>query len=260
MFKYVASIFCAVVLLSNDSFSQFDNYSIENFFIEEGFPVIRIQDINQDQDGVMWFCSEKQLHSFNGSQFNLELEFSNSDFSVNKIFFDNNGYKWLIDFIKVSSYNINSIIGNIKIYDTKNEEVDVTSYLGIEKLKIKQVYQSNSGKLTLKVQDKYFIFDKSSKELVFPKGTVSLAFTNDNYALLNRANSSFLYNLVTKEIIQEFGEVLSYKAREYMGSLFIRFSTEELHSYDIKNQKQKFISDQILRLDNLFTDYIFDNT
>jgi len=249
-----------ILLLPLGLSSQVNNYRIENFFIEEGFPVIRVLDINQDQEGIIWFCSEKQLHSFNGSQFNLKLEFSNSDFFLSKILFDNNGNKWLLDLNRTNSYSFHSIVNEIKIFDKNNKELNFEEYLGLGDIKVDRLYQSSSGIISFKVGKRFYSFDKTKKELILPEETISLVFCNDEQAIINNPEGAFVINLATNEILHEFKDLFAYKVRDHEGKFYLQFVNGSLYSYNIESNQSELISTSILKINDLFSDFLFDKS
>jgi len=248
------------VFLPIFSGAQNNNYSLENFFIEEGFPVTRINNINQDKNGIMWFCSEKQIHSFNGSNFKLELEFNNTDFSPNVILFDNRGNKWLFQLKQRSSTSYHSIITNMKIFDEKNQELDIDKYTGIENLLVEKFIQNKDGIIYLKFEDQFYAFDKEPIKLNLPETTKSLIFINDKYAIINKEKGGCAIDVNSNKVIYEFPNALIYKARTNKEKIYLRYSNGELHSFIPESKEFKLISKSVLRITDNFSDYRFDQS
>lgn len=253
-------VIICIVLFPFRTFTQIDNHSIENFFIEEGFPIIRILHINQDKDGLMWFCSENQLYSYNGSQFNLELEFSNSDFALGKILFDNNGNKWLLDVSQPAYYAFHWKINKIKIFDANNKPIDPNKYIGSDFNNIAKIYQNSKGVIIYKIGKEYFRFDQSKTKLSLPEETNSIVYSNDKIALINHSTGASIINLKTHKSLIDYTNVRTYKVREHNGKIYIRFSNGEFHSFDLAKQKSQLISQSILKINKTYSDFFFDNS
>jgi len=90
----VLSVIIALIILSSNLSAQ--EYPVKIYNIKNGLPFQEIFQIDQDQDGLMWFSGRSSLINYNGSEWStIQYPEGNASFHYNKLYFDDNGDIWL---------------------------------------------------------------------------------------------------------------------------------------------------------------------
>ncbi len=248
-----------IVFNSPSSYSQGNNYTFENFFIKEGFPVTRVLSINQDKEGLIWLCSESQIYSFDGSQFKLEIEFNKANFFPYRILFDNNGNKWLIEIIKPSANPKYARVNNVKIFNENNEELDLKKYLNLDKEKILRVYQNENGIISFKSEDGFYYFNQETKRHRLPINTKEFIYSTDEITFINTNTKGLLIDKETLEVLERFDQKM-LRIKSHENDFYIQFENEKFYKYNQNSKALELISENALAFNNEYNEYLFDDS
>ena len=257
-FHWVWLFMLNFLLFPINSNSQIKNYSVENLFVDEGFPVIRIFNISQDNDGLIWICSERKLHTFNGSQFELKLDFTKINFYPKRVYFDNNGNKWLQEFSKLVASRYNTSLERVKIFNKANQEIDVEEYIGFDGASINKLDQKANGEIIIQNGKSFYSFDKKISNLDLPKGTKSYAYSDNEIYLINNEKGSIVLDQKNKNTLYSFDNLKAYKVRLYKDVIYILFTDGSFRMYDKTTNQGSLISNSLLNHE-LLSDFLFDS-
>jgi len=240
--------------------AQSEDYQIENFFIDEGLPVTRIRSINQDNNGLIWISSERQLYSFNGSQFDLQLEYDEINFYPEKLFIDNNGNKWLIEVLLTTVESYKDDVINIKIIDNNNNEMDISKYLNLDKTKIYSIYQNSQGVILFRNENSFYSFDTKPKEVELPKITHRFLYDDENFQVISSENEGFLIDKTTNELIKLLDSTGIYNVKKHKGLLYLYSVDGSFYIFNPVTKDLNLLSNKILKHDvSLIFDFILDD-
>jgi len=235
-FKLLLTIFVLFSIVIN---AQEDDFEVENFFIDEGLPNTRVKAINQDESGLIWLCLSNQLYTFNGSQFEFQLDFKNNN--PEALLFDNNGNKWIYQVSPLVAEPWNTKIKETKIYDKNNQEIDLEEYLGINDPKIDRLYQGKEGIISIQIGSTFYAFDKKVERLNFPEDINKNCYISKNLAVITKKSSSYIFDRNTNEIIHHFKDINCVKGKYYNELIYLYFSNGVIQSFDPDTKSLKMI-------------------
>lgn len=105
--------FLLLILMGTNTFLYGQNYYFKNLTTEDGLPSNEVYSVTSDKDGYLWFCTDKGVAKYDGTNFkifNLSNGLNSSVvFSLNE---DSKGKKWLTQFGMVVQF-----IHNDSIFD-----------------------------------------------------------------------------------------------------------------------------------------------
>lgn len=221
--------------------SQNVSYSTENFFINEGLPVIRIYDIVQDQKGLLWVCTETGLFSFNGNEFELKLDFGEINYYPSNIFFDSNKNIWLVKYKNPnSSITLKSLV-DLKIYSEEFEPLELENYASDIVLSSNKVVQNKEGTIFYESFGKAYSFDTIQYELHLPVYVQYFLFKDENYTVVNDSTDIVILNSKTDKIEHRIKNRAASYVEEYKNGIIMHLSKGEFLTYN-KKDKEVFLS------------------
>lgn len=226
------------------------SYSVENFFINEGLPVIRIYDITQDREGQIWLCTETGLFSFNGIEFEMKLDFGELNYFPNNILFDNNDKVWLINYKHSYSRNANNQVLGLQIYSKEFENVDPKTYVGEPIINATNLDQNENGILFFQDRLDTFAFDTTLTRLPKQKPAQNYIYIDDQIKIQRDSVQTKILNTKSDLVIGTFENQSDYYLQRINDKLFFQHYNGELTIYDYKNE-------QIESISNTFDNSIF---
>ncbi len=242
--KKMVLIILSVFFLMNttsDIFSQNVSYSTENFFINDGLPVIRIYDIIQDQKGLIWICTDTGLFSFNGNEFELKLDFGEINYYPSNIFFDSNKNIWLVKYkYPNSSITLKSLV-DLKIYSEEFKPLELEYYASDIVLNSNKVVQNKEGTIFYESFGKAYSFDTIQHELHLPVYVQYFLFKDENYTVVNDSTDVVILNSKTDKIEHRIKNRAASYVEEYKNGIIMHLSKGEFLTYN-KKDKEVFLS------------------
>lgn len=223
------------------SYAQESNiiYSVENFFINEGLPVIRIYDINQDHQGLIWICTETGLYSFNGTDFEIQVDFGKINYYPNKLLFDNNQNLWLLKHKFLTSSEIRKDLSDLKVFSKELNEINLSSYINDSIKKSNNIYQSEDGNIICHLGQKIYEFDTILREIKLPIESNNFIHKNKDYIIVNDTSDAIILSRKSGQEVYRYKEKLLTKAIETGEDLLLQFSTGETTFFNEKRKNEK---------------------
>lgn len=217
-------------------------YSVENFFINEGLPVIRIYDTAQDQDGQIWLCTETGLFSFNGTEFELKIDFGEINYYPNNILFDNNNNIWLNNYNHSYSTIKEKQLLKFQIYSPELKKIDKQTYLGETVLRAKTVNQNDSGIIYFQDNNGAYEFDTTMVRLPMQKSKDSFLYIDNEFKVERDSVETKILDSKSEKIIYSFKHQSNYYLQRVKDKLLFHHSTGALSIYDSEKGKLKILS------------------
>lgn len=243
MIVSLASIYF-ILVGSNEIYAQSQTvtYSVENFFINDGLPVIRIYDTAQDHDGQIWVCTESGLFSFNGSEFELRLDFGKLNYYPNQIIFDNNSNIWLIKYKQYYSYAPLKELMELKIYSSDLSLIDTKDYVGEIANDINLITQNEKGILFFHADSTVFSFDQTLKKISIEVPSKAYFFSDDKYAVLSDSTDILILDSNTNKLKHRIRNEKIYYVNRYKQDLIFQFESGKYVKYTDKDKELSIIS------------------
>lgn len=219
-------------------------YSVENFFIHEGLPVIRIYDTTQDHEGQIWVCTETGLFSFNGAEFELELDFGEQNYYPKKILFDNNQNIWLINYKHKHSHFPTKEYFELKIYSSDLKKVDSKTYVGEIIGDINSICQNQDGVLFFQADGNVYLFDQELKIISLDVPTNCYFYNDKKFSVLSDSTDVLIFDSNTNKLVHRINDEKIFFVDKYKEDLLFQFETGEYVLYNNKNHELTKISEK----------------